>query len=157
MTSFRIRGLATEPFQHLFGLSDDDLRAQGVSRFVVDEYPGFPDRIEMRDLALGETALLINYQHQPAANPYQSSHAIFVCEGAKVPYDRMDEIPEVMARRVISLRAFDRDDMMVEADLVDGQVLATVIGAYFDNPKIAYLHAHYAKRGCFAARIERAP
>ena len=156
MTSFRIRGLAAGPFQHLFGLSDSALSAQGVVRMIVDQYPGFPDRIEMRDLALGESALLVNYQHQPAANPYQSSHAIFVREGAQVPYDRIDEIPEVLARRMISLRAFDCDHMMVEADLVDGQDLAPAIRSYFQNAQIAYLHAHNAKRGCFAARIDRA-
>jgi hypothetical protein len=105
---------------------------------VVDENPGFPDRIEMRDLNVGKIALLINYQHQPAANPYQSAHAIFVREGAQIPYDRVDEIPDVMARRMISLRAFDQDHMMVEADLVDGKDLAAAIRGYFDDPQITY-------------------
>jgi hypothetical protein len=27
---------------------------------------------------------------------------------------------------------------------------------FFVNPDIAYLQAHYAKRGCYAARISRA-
>lgn len=27
---------------------------------------------------------------------------------------------------------------------------------FFSNPAVAYLHAHYAKRGCYAARIVRA-
>ena len=156
MTSFRIRGLDAGPFQHLFGISDDALVAQGAVRMIVDQCPGFPDRIEMRDLDLGESVLLVNYQHQPAANPYQSSHAIFVREGAQIRYDRIDEIPDVLARRMISLRAFDSDHMMVDADLVDGRDLAQAIGGYFQNPQIAYLHAHNAKRGCFAARIDRA-
>jgi hypothetical protein len=26
----------------------------------------------------------------------------------------------------------------------------------FANPEAAYIHAHYAKRGCYAARIDRA-
>ena len=30
-----------------------------------------------------------------------------------------------------------------------------IIAAMFETPEIAYLHAHYAKRGCFAARIDR--
>ena len=156
MTSFRIRGLDAGPFQHLFGLSDDALSARCAVRMIVDQSPGFPDRIEMRDLDLGESALLVNFQHQPAANPYQSSHAIFVREAAQIPYDRIDEIPDVLARRMISLRAFNSDHMMVDADLVDGRDLAQAIGGYFQNPQIDYLHAHNAKRGCFAARIDRA-
>ena len=44
---------------------------------------------------------------------------------------------------------------MVDADVVDGQVLAGLIERFFGNPDVAYLHAHYAKRGCYAARIDR--
>ena len=44
--SFRITSLSPEPFRHLFGLPDDALAERGVKRYVVDESPGFPDRIE---------------------------------------------------------------------------------------------------------------
>jgi hypothetical protein len=27
---------------------------------------------------------------------------------------------------------------------------------FFANADVAYIHAHYAKRGCFAARFDRA-
>ena len=89
--SFRITGLSPEPFRPLFGLSDQELAAQGVRRYVADSKPGFPDRVEMRDAEPGETVLLLNYTHQPADTPYRASHAIFVIEGAKVRYDRIDE------------------------------------------------------------------
>jgi hypothetical protein len=45
---------------------------------------------------------------------------------------------------------------MVDADLVDGPALEPLIEQYLSNPKTTYLHAHFAKRGCYAARIERA-
>ena len=45
---------------------------------------------------------------------------------------------------------------MLDADLVDGAVIEPVIERVFANPGVAYLHAHYAKRGCYAARIDRA-
>jgi hypothetical protein len=45
---------------------------------------------------------------------------------------------------------------MVDADLAAGAVLAPVIERFLANPAVEYLHAHYAKRGCYAARIERA-
>ena len=75
---FRISGLSAEPFRHLYGLSDAELARQNVKRYVVDEPIGFPDRIEMRDAALGETVLLLNHVCQPADTPYRASHAIFV-------------------------------------------------------------------------------
>jgi hypothetical protein len=154
--AFRIRGLSPEPFRHLFGLDDAALAAAGVRRYVVDHAPGFPDRIEVRDLEPGERALLLNYTHQPADTPFRASHAIFVREGATTAYDDVDRIPDVIRIRPISLRAFDAGHMMVEADLVDGTDIEAAIERMFAQPGVAYLHAHYAKRGCYAARIDRA-
>ena len=155
--SFRITGLSPEPFRHLFGLPDAELCRLGARRYVVDAKPGFPDRIEVRDAEPGETVLLVNHTHQPADNPYRASHAICVREGATAPYDAVDEVPEVMRRRLLSLRAFDCDDLMIDADVVDGAEAERLIDRLFGDPRVAYIQAHYAKRGCFAARIDRVP
>lgn len=153
---FRITGLDPAPFRALYGLSDAALAAAGAKRYVVDVTPGFPDRIEVRDLEPGETAFLINYVHQPAETPYRASHAIFVREGAEQRYQAVDEVPEVIRIRPISLRAFNTEGEMVDADLVDGRQIETLIERFFANEEVAYLHAHYAKRGCYAALISRA-
>lgn len=153
--SFLIRGLDPAPFRPLFGLSDTELQLRGARRYAVDQTPGFPDRIELRDLEPGETAILVNFMHQPASTPYQSSHAIFIREGAEAAHDCVATVPPVLARRVISLRAFSEGGDMLDADLADGAALEPLIAKFFDNPDVAYLHAHYAKRGCFAARIDR--
>ena len=110
----------------------------------------------MRDLEPGETALLLNYTHQPADTPFRASHAIFVREGATTAYDAVDRIPDAIRIRPISLRAFDAGHMMVEADLVDGTDIEAAIERMLAQSGVAYLHAHYAKRGCYAARIDRA-
>jgi len=154
--SFRITGLSPTPFRPLFGVSDEELAGHRAKRYVADEKPGYPDRIELRDAEPGETLILVNYLHQPAENPYGASHAIFVLEGAGAAYNRIDEIPEAMRLRQISLRAFDTADLMVDADLVDGRETEHVIERLFSDPRVTYLHAHYAKRGCYAARIDRA-
>lgn len=154
--SFRIRGLAPQPFQHLFGKSDAELAAQGVQRVVVDAPTGYPDRVELRDLAPGEHALLLNYVHQPADNAFKASHAIFVRERAAEAYDRVNEVPALFRIRMLSLRAYDADDFMVDADLVDGTQVEYLIGRMLARADVAYIHAHYAKRGCYAARIDRA-
>ena len=154
--SFRISGIDPAPFASLFGLPDAELARRGVRRMVVDAKPGFPDRIELRDLAPGETALLLNHVHQPADTPYRASHAIFIREGAATAFEAVDDIPEVLACRPLSLRAFDADHMMVDADLIDGRAAAPAIERMLADPCVAYLHVHYAKRGCYAARIDRA-
>jgi hypothetical protein len=154
--SFRIVGLDPAPFRHLFGLPDAELAALGARRCVADSRPGFPDRIEIRDAEPGERLLLLNFTHQPAATPYRASHAIFVREGAEHAYDRVGEIPEPLRIRPISLRAFDARHEMIDADLVDGRELEPLIERFLAMPAVSYLQAHYAKRGCYAARIERA-
>ena len=152
---YRITGLAAQPFEHLYGLTDQALAGYGVTRIAVDANPGFPDRIGLRDLEPGETALLLNYTHQPADTAYKSSHAIFIHEGATTRFEAANEIPEVLRIRTLSLRAFDAHHNMLDADLVDGNDAARLIARLFDNTKTAYIHAHYAKRGCYAARIDR--
>lgn len=154
--SFRITGLSPEPFQELFGLCAAALAAKGVQRHVVNVKPGFPDRVELRDAEPGDTVLLLNYVHQPANTPYRASHAIYVREGATERYDRVDAVPESFRSRTLSLRAFNDAGEIVDADLVEGQTMGDLIERLLDNPKVAYIQAHYAKYGCYAGRIERA-
>ncbi len=153
---FRIRGLNAKPFQHLYGLSDAELGGLGTLRYRVDESPGYPDRIEMREGKIGETMLLLNFESQPANTPYRATHAIFVREGAETTYDEINAIPEVMARRILSVRGFDQKGMILDADVVDGHSLAPLISRLFENTAIEYLHIHNAKQGCYSGRVDRA-
>jgi hypothetical protein len=154
--AFHITGLSPEPFRLLFGLPDDELARLGVKRYVADRPQAFPCRVEMRDAAPGETVLLLNHVCQPADTPYRASHAIFVREGAATAFDRVDEVPPVMRARLLSLRAFDADGMMVDADVVDGAAVEPLIVRLLANAEVSYIHAHYAKRGCYSGRIDRA-
>ena len=153
--SFRITGLDAAQFRRLYGLSDEELQRVGVKRLIADKNPGFPDRVELRDVDEGEALLLLNYLHQPADTPYKASHAIFVREWAETPYRAVDETPAVLWIRPISLRAFDDKGDMIDADLTGGGDLRAAIERLFANHEAAYIHAHYAKRGCYAARIDR--
>ena len=100
--------------------------------------------------------LLLNYEHLPVASPYRSAYAIYVRENAVDAQLDMNEIPEVLRTRLLSVRAFDEAGMLLEADVVQGTELAHVIDRMFARKDVAYLHAHNAKPGCFAARIDRA-
>lgn len=153
---YRVTGLSPEPFRRLFGLPDDELAGLGVKRYVVDRKPGFPDRVSLRDAEPGETVLLLNHLSQPAETPYRATHAIFVREGAATAYDEVDRLPEAMRARLLSLRAFDGDGMMVDADVAEGAAVEPLIARLFANPAVAYIHAHNAKRGCYSGRIDRA-
>lgn len=154
--TFRITGLSPEPFKHLFGLPDSELAKHGAIRYTADKSPGFPDRIEMRDAAFGESLLLINHTCQTADTPYRATHAIFVREGATEAYNQLDAVPEVLRLRLLSLRAYDAMGMMLDADVVEGRDIEPLIERLFADPQVSYIHAHNARRGCYAGRIDRA-
>ncbi len=154
--NFHICGLNRGHFSHLFGKSAQELAEYGVERMTVDEKPGFPCRVSLQDIDVGKTVLLMNYEHQSALSPYRSSHAIFVQEWASQVDLGKNQIPEVLRIRLISVRAFDASGMMVDADIVDGSELEEMIDRMFSIESVRYLHLHNAKRGCFAARVERA-
>lgn len=153
---FRITGLSPKPFEGLFGLPDAALAERHVVRYRVDAKPGYPDRIELRDAEVGESVLLVNHAHLPDPGPYRSSHAVFVIEGASRTFDAVDVVPDVLRSRVLSVRAFAADGLMIDADLVDGRAVEALIARLFDDPAVAWLHVHYAKRGCYACRVDRA-
>ena len=153
---FQITALPAKQFRHLFGADKKALETLGATRMTVDSYPGFPCRISLEDVPVGEAVLLLNYEHQAAMSPYRSRHAIFVREHAEEASLDPGDVPEQLRRRLLSIRAFDADDMMIEADVAEGSDFERPVEAMLAIPKTSYLHVHYAKRGCYAARVDRA-
>jgi hypothetical protein len=153
--SFVISGLTAAPFIPLFDRTDAELGALGICACIADARPGFPCRITLEDAAPGERVLLLNYRHQTADTPYRSAHAIYVRAGATRTARVVDGVPAALRARMLSVRAFDAAGMMTDADLVDGAQLETLVERLFADAAAAYLHVHYAKRGCYAARVDR--
>lgn len=81
---------------------------------------------------------------------------MFVREGAEATFDAVDVVPDSLLARPIALRAFDDRHFIVDAGLAECQGITVMIRRLLDNPETAYLHAHYASYGCYAARITRA-
>lgn len=154
--SFQIHALPAEPFRHLFAMSDEELCALDARRMTVTARPGSPCRVSLADAEIGETVLLVHYEHHTAASPYRSGHAIFVREGVAQARPAVNEVPEVLRSRLISLRQFDDKGMMIVADVLKGENLSAALDAAFDDARTSYVHLHNAKPGCFAARVTRA-
>lgn len=154
--NFRILGLDPASFVHLYGASDEYLRSEGVIRRRVDAANAYPDRIEVRDAEPGHYVLLLNHLYLDTRSPYRGRHAIYVAEGATRRCDVIDEVPPALGRRLLSLRGFDAEGMLVDADIVEGRELPTLAERLFADDRVAFIHAHHAKQGCYAARIERA-
>ena len=154
--TYAISGIDPTQFAHLIGLSDEELAAHGAIRRVADGRPGFPCRVQLDDANAGEPLLLVNHVSHEGNNPYRASHAIFVSESAIEPAAYEDEIPPALNRRILSLRAFDQDGMMVDAALAQPGEADPIVRRMLAMENVDHVDAHTAIRGCFMARAERA-
>jgi hypothetical protein len=123
---------------------------------TADHKPGFPCRVSLVDAEIGEEVILIDYTHQDADSPYRASGPIFVRANAETAKLEINEIPAMLSTRLLSVRAYDERGMMRDAEVVKGADLEERIRAFFANERVAYLHVHNAKPGCFNCRVERA-
>lgn len=153
--NFRITGLFPESFRAIFSLNDAELATLGAQRAFADDSTGFPCRVSLTHAAPGEELILISYAHQTARSPYQAAGPIFVRKAATVACEAVNKVPEPVRIRLLSVRAYDTTDMIVEADVVDGVEVESLIDRYFEREDVAYLHIHYARRGCYACRVDR--
>ena len=156
MNDFRLVGLEAHSFAPLFDLSDEQLAERSIRRVVADKKPGFPCRISLVDAEVGEELLLLPYFHQPANSPYQASGPIFIRTRARQRVADPSEVPPYVSVRLISVRAYDERDFIVDAEVCEGSDAAASIRRMFANPAVRYIHLHNAKRGCFSCRVERA-
>jgi Protein of unknown function (DUF1203) len=124
---------------------------------TVDESPGAPCRVTLEDVPVGEQVGLFSYAHNGGASPYAQSGPVFVrLDSIKEQVQAVrwvDAVPDVMARRMLSLRAYDDVGVMVDAVLVSGNEAVAVVEELLSNAGVVRVDAHYALRGCFAAHI----
>lgn len=152
---FLISGLPKTRFEHLFRLGDEELKAHRAMRRRATAKPGFPCRVSLADAEPGEEVLLVHFEHQSADTPFRAGHAIYVKRSATEAKLAPGEVPELFRSRTLSLRAFDAQGMLIDAELVDGRGLEVAAERQLALPATDYIHAHFAGAGCYAARIDR--
>ena len=135
-----ITGLDPAPYVPLFGEDEAALGERRVHRMIADSDTGFPCRVTLADAPKGAALLLLNHVSRTDDGPYRASHAIFVREDA----------------RLLSLRGFGGDGLMVDALLAQPGEADAGLRKLLDNPTIQEVDVHTATRGCFLARARRA-
>ena len=155
--SFRISGLPVTPFASLFALEDDALVERGMRRCRAPMAGArMPCRVSLRFTPPGESAILLPYTHQTGHSPYHASGPIFVREAARQTFDAVDILPQAIGESsLLSLRAYDSADMIVDAAVGPGVEARALIERLLARDDTAYIHAHFAPRGCYLARIDR--
>jgi hypothetical protein len=154
--AFQVVSVPYERFAPLFDLNDDALETLGVRRMTVDAKPGFPCRASLVDAEPGETVLLVPYVHHESRSPYRASGPIFIRKDAVTAQPAPGEVPAMLRHRLLSIRAYDGDATMIDADVAPGMELERVIGRLFGNDRVRYLHVHNAGPGCFNCSVVRA-
>ncbi len=151
--TYRIRGLEPGQFASLFAMDEAGLAAR-LSRRVVAGEGRYPCRVSLRDADPGEELVLTNYTNHAVDTPYRNTFAIFVRRDA-VATDHVDELPPVLRHRPIALRGYDAGGDLRQAALAVEDDVDAAIRTLLEDKAVAYIDAHNARHGCFAARIER--
>jgi Protein of unknown function (DUF1203) len=128
-------------------LTDDP----GASRVRVDKPNAYPCRRCLKDGEVGETMMLLSYDPFVGASPCSGPGPIYVHDRDCTPFDG-EEIPDQLTRRLLSVRAYDGNHMLVDADVIQGAELEDAAQRLLRDA--SYLHVHNARPGCFAARID---
>lgn len=154
--TFRITSLPLAPFHPLFALDDAALAATGARRMTADAPHAAPCRVSLADAEPGERLILLTHRHLDCpSSPYRAEGPIFVREQAVQARPEPGEIPDMLGRRLLSARAYDRGWMMTDADVVEGCDLTARLTRWFAGPAVACVHLHTARRGCFMAGAVR--
>lgn len=155
MNSFQLTGLPHEQFEPLFNLTDAQLAGMDAVRVIAQQNPGCPCRVSLRDAEVGEELLLLSYNHQPGRSPYRASGPIYVRRGATRRVLEPGEVPDYVTHRLISVRAYVATHMMLSAEVCQGTDVVAEIEHQFADDRVAYIHLHNAKPGCFSCLVNR--
>lgn len=142
-------------FEPIDRAAAEALRSAGGVLHVADEAPGYPCRQCLRDAELGEELLLVSHDPFRGDSPYRSASPTFIhrvdCGDPDV-----SGVPDQLRRRSLSVRAFDAEEMMIGAAVIDGGALADTLVAMFAESTVDRVHVHNSPRGCWATTVVRA-
>jgi Protein of unknown function (DUF1203) len=128
---------------------------RALKTYIADTQPGYPCRQCLRDAEVGDELVLVSYHPFKTDSPYASASPIFLHREFCGNNRDTSALPQQLERRLLSIRAFDKHERMLEAEVAPGTELSDVIRGFFSMKNVDHVHVHNAKRGCWAARIDR--
>ena len=153
--NFQVHSINAEEINSLLNLGENELKELNIVKSIVDENPGYPCRLSLQDAEIGEEVLLFTYEHHRVKSPYQSSGPIYVRTNAQRATLAKNEIPLMLKHRLLSLRVYDNDAMMIDARTVEGKDLKDTIQDVLANTQVEYMHIHNSGPGCYNCLVNR--
>jgi hypothetical protein len=154
MHNFRIVPLGSDVVERWRAAKADDY-GNLLAPIVADEPAAFPCRHCLRDAEPGEALLLGSHSPFALPGPYKEVGPVFV-HAAGCERWRGAEVPAQLRRRLLALRGYDQKQAMVDAVVVEGAALEGELERLLARDDVDFVHARFARPGCFACRIERA-
>lgn len=145
-----------EQFAPLFCMTDSMLANRCAVRVTADTKPGYPCRVSLVDAEAGEELILIPFKHHDVTSAYQASGPVFVRKGALQAKPAVNEVPDSIRGRLLSIRGYDTAGNLIDSDVSEGCNLEHAITRFFSDPRVLYLHLHNARPGCYSCRVDRA-
>lgn len=153
--NFQFIALKDKEFNNLFLMGEEELKNIGAVKMIADKKPGFPCRVSLKDAEIGDEVISLNYQYHFVNSPYKANGPIFIRKGATTAMLDVNEIPDIIHHRYLSVRGYNIDSMLVDARVTEGVNLRGMIDDVFDNIEVAYIHIHNAKPGCYSCLVKR--
>jgi len=154
--SFRIAAVDKQHFSEFVNLNEDELVKYKAQWITADTNPGYPCRVSLIEAKVGERVLAVPFLHHDVDSPYRASGPIFVRENAELAEPNVNEIPEILRERLLSVRVYSAQQIMIHAEILQGTELEYGIRKQFLNSEVEYIHIHNAKQGCFNCSVHRA-
>ena len=153
--TYVVEGLSPEQFAPLFAMDGAALAGCRARMITADSASGYPCRVSLRDADEGDRLLLVHHVNHAVETPYRNAYAIFVREGAGEAARFVNEVPPVFEGRPIAFRGYSVDGDLHTARLAMPGQADEILRTMLEDPTIAYIDAHNAAHGCFAARVRR--
>jgi hypothetical protein len=147
--------MPTETAQRFRATMRDDAGNAIIRRTMTE--PGGPCRHCLRDAQPGEDVLLGSYNLSGPRGIYWTPSPIFVHAHDCERYDQMDHVAEIVRARLVSVRAYDGDDLCLYdlGHVAEGTDIDAALDRAISDPRTAFVNIHTAKPGCLLCRVER--
>ena len=154
-TNFKIVAIDNN-YNQLFKLTESELADKNIIKMIVDEKPGYPCRVTLEDAEIGEEVLLFPFEFHNTKSPYKASGPIFIRKNSLKANLEINEIPEMLFQRNQTLRAYDKNGMMINAISPTTSELKRGIETLFSNVNTSYIQIHNTNPGCYNCQANRA-
>jgi hypothetical protein len=154
--TYRVLPFPLEVASHARATRSDLFGHEGLRSIRVDESPGYPCRVCLREAAVGDEVFLIAHRASSVGHPHSVVGPVYVHAHACAPWADEGSLPPVARTRPMAVRAYDAGGDLIACELAEGPAVEAAIERLLEDSRAAALHLHFARAGCFACRLERA-